>query len=181
MTSLSVKAFVSTAFALLVPTLLHAQDSAYQPSFTLPEGPQLVALYIGSSDCGACQRPELKAALETMKSGLQKRAVASGSSFAVIGVALDWSPTEGFGFLQGSGAFDEMWTGGNWANMGALRYIWTDTTATPGMPQVIVLRRTIGVGAKRLSVTPERILVRLVGDSEIEAWVRRGLPLDGPE
>jgi len=177
MKEISMRSVGLTAVFLCITTVLGAQDSAYTPSFEMPEGPQLVAIYVGSSTCGPCQSPELKAAIEQAKRGLRKQATTARLSFAAIGVALDWSVEEGYNFLRKSGEFDEIVTGSNWINLGALRYIWADSTATPGLPQLVVLRRTIETGAARIAINNERILLRLLGDSEIEAWVRRGLPL----
>ncbi|HEY7028246.1 MAG TPA: hypothetical protein VH438_11595 [Gemmatimonadales bacterium] len=161
--------------------LLRAQDSAYAPSFEPPKATQLVAVYIGSSTCGPCQSPELKAAIEQVKQGLRTKTTAAGQSFTAIGVAMDWSVEEGYDFLRKSGEWDEVVTGSNWINLGALRYIWADSTALSAMPQLVVVRRDIDWGKTQIDLTKERILLRLMGAPEIESWIRRGFPLPSVE
>jgi len=44
------------------------------------------------------------------------------------------------------------------------------------MPQVVLMERTIGVGA-RVTVSEPRVLRRILGGAEIPAWVAAGAPM----
>jgi hypothetical protein len=76
--------------------------------------------------------------------------------------------------LQPLEEYDEVSVGSNWANLAAVRYIWSDTTATPGLPQVVLVERHVLPGARSIGVGPERILGRVVGADAIERWVAQG-------
>ena len=48
--------------------------------------------------------------------------------------------------------------------------------AEMAMPQVVLMERTIGVGA-RVTVSEPRVLRRILGGAEIPAWVAAGAPM----
>jgi len=156
---------------------LTAQNHPYTARTTLPEGRQMVAVYIGATSCVPCHRPELKAAIIRMKSLLLDQATEAGRSFAVIGVALDWAVAEGIAFLAPLGELDEAIVGSNWVNTGAIHFVWQDTTSSAGIPQVVILERSVQAGGSGIEVGPERILRRLVGAETIEQWVAQGAPV----
>jgi hypothetical protein len=161
---------------LLSGAQLAAQET-YTPTTDLPTKPQLLALYVGASWCGPCLTPEMKVAVHRMKPLLARRATETGRVFAAIGVALDWTISDGLTFLQPLEEYDEVVVGANWTNLVAVRYIWADSTATPGLPQVILLERTVEPGKSGIAVGPERVVKRIVGADAIERWVAQGAPL----
>ena len=168
---------IAAAGLLLLPTLSVAQAPAYKPSYELPHGRQIVAIYVGASDCGPCRRDSLKAAIRAMKPALAKQAGAAGASFAAIGVSLDWEVKNALTFLEPLGEFDEVVLGNNWVNSAAIRYVWPDTTRAPGIPQVILLERTVNPSSDRIEFGPEHILGRIINAAAIESWVARGAPI----
>jgi hypothetical protein len=150
--------------------------SPYQPEYQLPADRQLVALYIGASDCAPCRVPETKAAVREMKSLLACQAKATHRSLAIIGVSLDWDVDTAVAFLEETAPYDEILGGGNWVNLGALTYIWRDGRA-PAIPQVILLERAFDPQKTPIRVTEERELARFIGAGEFQAWVKRGAPI----
>lgn len=149
----------------------------YAPARTLPTRPQVVAIYIGSTDCIPCRSPELKAALQVMKPTLRHVADSLGRDFSAVGVALDWQVDSGVAFLQPVAEFDEIVVGNNWTNLAAQRFIWEDPSGAPAMPQLLVVERTVAQTGMRMEFGPPRVLKRLLGAEQIRGWVRAGTPL----
>lgn len=163
--------------ALLVSAPLGAQAADYVPSHRLPEGRELVVVYIGSTSCGPCLRPEVKNAVRSMKSLLAAQARQRGAALTVIGAAQDWDLKQGASFLEPLGAFDQVVIGGNWTNLAVEQFVLRDSVSEMAMPQVVVIERTVQVGS-RLVVTAPRVLRRITGGTEIPAWVTAGAPID---
>lgn len=142
----------------------------------LPNGRELVAVYIGASTCGPCLQQSVKDAVVQMKSLLETAAKKAGYAFAVIGVSTDWSTQTGFAFLNDNGPFDQILVGGNWTNLGVEHFIWRDSTATPAMPQIVVFERDVTLG-DRIRISPPRIVRRVFGNDSIPQWVKAGAPI----
>lgn len=158
---------------LLVSHPLGAQATDYVPSHELRDGRELVAIYIGSTDCGPCQLPEVKTAIRAMKPLLAAQAQQRGSVFKAIGSAQDWDLRRGAAFLEPLGAFDQVVIGDNWTNLAVEQFILRDSLAEMAMPQVVLIERTVQVG-KRITVSEPRVLRRIIGGGEIPAWVAAG-------
>ena len=156
---------------------LVSQSSPYTPRNELPTRTQVLAVYFGQSDCAPCKEPALKAALHQMKPLLLDQATRTHRDFSTLGVALDWDLQAGLSVLEPLSELDEVAVGANWMNAQAVRYIWQDSTARAGIPQVVLVERTVGVGGNGISVSPDRLLKRFVGADVIEAWVAQGAPL----
>src|SRR5260370_6804885 len=56
----------------------------YMPSYDLPNGPQVAALYFGSSTCGPCNAAYFVAALKEMKPMLACQAKATHPAFPML-------------------------------------------------------------------------------------------------
>jgi hypothetical protein len=137
------------------------------------EGRQIVAVYIGSTDCGPCQLPKVKDAVRKMKALVAAQAVTRGMTFRAIGVAQDWDLKAGLAFLEPLGAFDQVAIGDNWTNLGVEQFILRDSLAAMAMPQIVILERTVKLG-KRVTITEPRILKRILGGEDIPVWVTSG-------
>ena len=153
-----------------------AQTSDYVPSHRLPEGRELVAVYIGSTDCGPCQWPQVKQAVRAMKPLLAAQAKQRGMAFSVIGSTQDWDLKQGAAFFDSLGAFDQLVIGGNWTNLAVEQFVLRDSLALLAMPQVVVIERTVGLG-ERITVSAPVLLKRISGGAEIPAWVTAGAPI----
>jgi len=172
MNSRGALAVLTTIGMTLLATRLQAQG--YQPSYDNPRGPELVAVYISASTCVGNRAPGLHEALDSLKLILQARARAAGAVFRMVGVALDWAPDSGVAYLRGFGAFDELNVGRNWFNLGAERWIWSDSSATSDIPQVVVYEQTIAMAPRRVEFSTPHVLKRVFGGDKIVEWVRGG-------
>ena len=140
-------------------------------------GDEIVTVFIGASFCGATKTPGLPQVIERMKQSLRDGAQKDHKRLVTVGVALDWAPEDGIEFLKHFGRFDELHTGRNWLNIGAVDYIWRGVPGTAGLPQVVVLERHVTQEKTGLAVTEDRLLRRLVGADQIREWVNSNTPL----
>jgi len=86
-------------------------------------------------------------------------------------VALDWTPSAGIGWLKGIADFDEIIAGREWVNLGAIAYVWRDSSAVPALPQLVVLARTVRLENNRIVASQPQPILRLLGEQAIRAWV----------
>jgi hypothetical protein len=172
---------LASAFAatLVVAGTLRAQ--AYVPATDLPNGKEIVAVYVGAKTCGPCQTPEVKDAIQRMKTLLAAQAKQSGAAFSVVGVSTDWSVKDGAEFLEPNGPFDQVVVGGNWTNLGAEQYLWRDSTARPSMPTVLIFERTVKPGV-RITFSESRLIRQVTNEGKgIAGWVAEGAPISPPK
>lgn len=163
--------------ALLVTNRpVFSQERDYVPSYVLPKGREIVAIYIGSTTCGPCLTPEVKSAVRKMKVLVADQAKQQGASFAAVVAANDWEVAKATSFVEPLGEFDQLVLGGNWTNLAIERYVWRDPQGTPAMPQILVIERSVTTGS-RIAFSEPKVLRRVTGGTEIPAWVERGAPI----
>ncbi len=143
----------------------------------LVAGEELLVVFIGASFCQAAQVPGFTAAFNQVKRSLRAQADARQQQTALIGVAVDWDPAAGLRWLNNFGSFDEVVSGRNWLNMGAVGFIWRDSPGPSALPQIVVLKRIIQPGERTILVGKEEVLLRKLGSTEIMAWAEAGSPL----
>lgn len=165
------------ALLLACATTAAAQTPDYTPIYQMPKGRQIVAVYVGSLDCRGCMDPATHAAIHQMKPLVAAQAQQGGAAFSAIAVSLDWATKDGMAFLAPLGTFDEILAGGNWSSIGAQRFIWSDTDRAPSIPQVLIIERTVQPASKSVAFTPDKVLRRVLGATEIAAWARKGAPI----
>ncbi len=136
----------------------------------IPTGANLEAVFVGSSTCHASRSPTLPRELRTVLSILRDSATSAGAQFASVGVAIDWDVAAGIRWLKRVGDFDEVVAGRNWANLGAFDYLWSDSSATPVLPQLILAVRTVTADTARVVATRPRVVLRLLGEGAIKNW-----------
>lgn len=161
----------------LFVSALSAQAAPYVPSTDLPNGRQILAIYLGANSCGPCHNPAVKEAVHAMKVLVATQARNTGASFAAIGVANDWDPREAASFLADSGPFDQLVLGGNFTNLAFEQFVWRDPNGKAAMPQIVIVQRTVKPGSTAISISESRILRRILGIEEIAAWVKQGTPI----
>ena len=167
-------------FGLIVASRpMLSQERDYTPTYEMPKGREIVAIYIGSTTCGPCLSPEVKAAVKKMKVLVANQAKAQGASFAAVVAANDWEVPKAISFVEPLGAFDQLILGGNWTNLAIERYVWRDPEGVPAMPQILVVERTVTTGS-RVSFSEPKVLRRVMGGKEIPAWVELGAPISAP-
>lgn len=147
-------------------------------------GEEIVVIYVGSSRCSWCARPELPRYVAQAVEAIRAERRAS-ARVTLIGVAVETDPSAGLDHLRRVAPFDQVTAGGGWLNDGAYRYIWAGVGQPAATPQIIVLRRTIERDAQEdgsalYRVRDERILARKVGLRSIAEWVETGVPIASP-
>ncbi|HEX2077013.1 MAG TPA: hypothetical protein VHG08_04865 [Longimicrobium sp.] len=154
-----------------------ALERKYTPSYASRSGKELVMVLVGASFCGAQRKPGFPQQVEDAKLSLQRQAAASGRQFSALAVSLDWETADALAFLEHFGEWDQMSVGRNWLNEGAIRYVWRDMPGAPEVPQILVIERDVEKGEQAITVRGDRVVKRLLGTAEIEAWVRGGAPI----
>jgi hypothetical protein len=160
----------------LATAQLGAQHPEYVPSYRLPEGKEIVAVYIGATTCGPCLLPEVKAAVRAMKTLVAAQAKQRNAAFSAVGVSNDWETPKAAAFFDSLGRFDQLVLGGNWTNLAIEHFVWRDPSGSPAMPQILVLERTV-TPAERIQFSEPRVLRRVTGGDQIPAWVKDGAPI----
>lgn len=150
-----------------------------RPEPSLRPGREVEVIFIGSSSCGAAGRKDLAQALDSLRAFMLADAARRDYGVYFTGVALDWQVAAGFKFLEPFGPFDEVSVGRNWLNSSAVRYVWRDVPGKPEIPQLVLIERTVELGAQAMVVGEDRLLERVMGADNIVTYVR-GLASAGP-
>lgn len=152
--------------------------ASYVPSFRIDENRELVLVYIGSRFCDASNDPALPGLVEELKDELLRRSLDLNIGFSVVGVGVDWLPTDGWKHLGKYGAFDELIVGRRWHSIGALQFVEEGIVGPRVTPQVLVYERRKRVGGGMGTNAGENVmLARKLGISQIRNWVERGAPI----
>jgi len=143
--SLGFSYFIVTNYFLSQKASQNQVLSEYKPSFNYESGKELLMIYIGSPHCGFSNSDEMLGLVEDAKLQALKVAQKHNINFAVNGVAISWSPKEGFNHLSKFGYFDEIFLGRSWFNTGAIKYIHTELpSGTKGsVPQIVLVMRDV--------------------------------------
>ena len=104
-----------------------------------------------------------------------------GTHFSTLGVATDWSITDGLTFLTEFGPFDEIAVGKNWLNMGIQRYVMSELPGEAGLPQLVVTERDVDVGTGAITARHETVIDRRVGANAILLWAASLTPSSTPK
>lgn len=107
------------------------------------DGDYLRIIYIGSSNCVYCNT-ELNEKIKSIKSRIEDESIGA-YDFVFTGIAVDNNSQNRFEFLNKSGFYHEIISGGGWANLGAMKYIWREFEHTPVIPQLIITHSIINV------------------------------------
>lgn len=169
--------FASVLAAVLFSSNASAQSARYQPSDKTPSGPELVMTYVSATWCVGNRAPGLHESVDSLKLLLAGWARQHNMTFRAVGVSLDWQTDSGLAYLAEFGKFDELVVGSNWFNLAATTLIWPDTTAEPGIPQVLVYQHDVVPGKSRVTIGRPVILKRVQGGDQVVAWARQGAPL----
>jgi hypothetical protein len=103
--------------------------------FAPEHGTHLIAFVVTASDCGWCGRPELKAAIGSLRENLNAVHKRRYAAVSVVGISADEDIATGLAYLAEVGAgtlnaaFDQVMVGGGWLNEQIVRLIWQDRLA----------------------------------------------------
>jgi hypothetical protein len=103
-----------------------------------------------------------------MKQQLRTAASLRSEDFYTVGVAVDWSVSDGLHFLSESGPYDEISVGDNWMNLDAISYIVRNLPGAADIPQVILLERSLDLEGPTPTISDDRLVTRKVGVTAIE-------------
>lgn len=149
-----------------------------EPIAAMETGEELALVYIGSSNCYWSNVEGLPFLVRDARSQLRPRARAARYHFAAVGIARDRDVDNGLRHLRKMGEFDEVMTGRGWLNIGVLKYVYEDLPGPAITPQVLVVRRWLDRDTV-IGIREEDVLLRKVGFTEIETWVRQGAYVPG--
>ncbi len=160
---------------------LTGQTPRYVARHGEPQGRQILAVYIGATDCQPCVWPPFKKAVAAMWPLLEAQADSARAGFATLGVAINEDADSGAAMLAPLSQYDEVSLGGYWVNHVADRYIWNDPHGEAAVPQILVIARDINAseGKSQWSVSNSRVLLRHVGATAVIAWVAAGAHIPG--
>lgn len=142
-------------------------------------GGRIEMVFIGASTCGWSTRGELAPALNQVMRTLKQIADERHWSFRSVGVALDWSASDGAEYLDRMGHFDEIAAGYSWGNAQALRSIWDIPDGQPSTPQVALYTRRVivatdSLGPSRYAEVDRVRYATAVGLERILDWATTG-------
>lgn len=146
----------------------------------LPNGSELVMVYLGTPTCGYCTRPEMAPMVRDAAATLRATAMEEGVHFVTVGVSANWVPGQGWRFLDDIMDFDEVVIGRSWLNSEVVALGWDHPGVDVVTPQIIVYRQSVVApsDSTRGSISREAPLVRVSGLPVIQRWVDAGCPLE---
>lgn len=160
---------LSAGYLQLVP-LRSAPKAAVQYPDT-GTARERVLIYIGSSSCGPSNDKEIPTLVATVRDRVRETATRDGMRFVTVGIAKDGDVAAGLAHLAKIGQFDEIMTGRSWANIGVMKYVFSDLRGPAATPQVLVVDRSLYNQGVFIDVTQERVIVRRVGLQELRDWI----------
>jgi len=146
---------------------LKGDSVSIQPTSSDTTYNEYVMVLIAADWCGACRQPSLPLALDKLRLSLGRAAKEKGSSLRTVAVILDPDAKKAYEHSRRYGAFDELILGGQWGGHGAVEYIWRDLAGPASVPQIVVLRRRVTIGANGYVYGRDELVDRLIGNEEI--------------
>jgi hypothetical protein len=146
------------------------RQETHQGQTRAPVGPELLAIFVASSGCGASKYPGLHEALTALRERLRLDAKRADRRFVSVGVAIDQDPASGVNFLRGFGPFDEILSGGGWLNTGSIVFLIRDVPGRLAIPQLVVIERNVALdSAVGISSVTDHLIGRTIGGAGIVA------------
>ena len=135
----------------------------------------LVVYYFGATSCGFCNVLENIEKIKKIKTEFSEKNKDSNIKFVMV--CMDKDIEEGLKFIKKYGYWDEISIGNFYNNELALNYL--NKTEIPGVTHVMVYRDLLVIKEKlSIPIIKERkLLVDLVGGTQIGSWINEGYPL----
>lgn len=102
------RVFAASAVVLSMSTLEGGQLQGQEHRPVSEETTELLAVYIGATDCAPCVQPRTKEVVRALLERLEGHAERAGWAFSKIGVSTDTDLRAGMGFLESTADFDEV-------------------------------------------------------------------------
>ncbi len=128
-------------------------------------------IYIGSASCGPSNDKDMPAMVATVRDRVRESAVRDGRRFVTVGIAKDGDVSAGLEHLAKIGPFDEIMSGRSWANIGVMKYVFSDLRGPAATPQVLVVDRSLNNQGVFIEVQQEAVRLRRVGLQELRDWI----------
>lgn len=126
-------------------------------------------IFIGSTSCPFCT-DDVHEQVKKIKSELKKSTEVRGIKYITTGISVDLNSIKGTKYLEKSGYYDEIISGGSWLNNGVQRYNWS-YLKQPATPQIIISKSIFDVVSSLNSISSiklsEDILFRFEGTDQI--------------
>ena len=145
-------------------------------------GRSLLLVYVGDSRCAWCRDPRMPVLLQRIQAHVSAVAESSSVGFRMAGIAVDPIPEQGLRHLRQVGPmFLEVASGGGWQSLGIAGIGADSAGGRESTPQLILLERWVSDARSDTAlqvavVSRQRVIRRLIGVAEIEAWVDEGMP-----
>ena len=124
-------------------------------------GDERLLVYVGSSTCDFSNVEEIPRLVNAIRERV--RASAESRRFVMVGIAKDQNVTAGLKHLAKVASFDEVMTGRSWANIGVLKYVYSDLRGVAATPEVVVVDRRLINDQTGTRVENETVIVRAAG------------------
>lgn len=164
-------ALLGLAATLATPAASGAQLTRDNPG----SSKELIVVYIGAA--GTDLQSGVVPMLRDMRKAVLVEAAATRRTLVFRGVSLEQPAAEAVKHLAQVADFDEISAGGNWTNLGVVRYLGNEFARKreTAIPQLILLERDLRwEGNDRLLISPEREIKRFIGLDEIGEWIKAG-------
>lgn len=147
---------------------------------------ELVFIYVTSPGCSFCTSYENIRVINTLKNNLSQVADSIDYGFLTMSLVITWDVNEGFEHINEFNTFDELLIGNNWFGTGGIKYLFEDMPGTPGVPQVIITKRTYdaiedesGLAQNIQGIENEKVLTRTIGANRLSDWLKEGNNIRG--
>jgi len=134
-------------------------------------------IYIGSSGCGYCNNPNTEEMIKYIKKYFLYIAHSHNLKYLTTGISTDIISRNGIKFLNKTGYYDEIISGGSWFNLGTNNYIWKALPGKAETPQILItlIKYHVMGGVENISNInrKEKVLKRIVGMYNIESFYKK--------
>jgi len=128
---------------------------------TATTGNERLLVYVGSATCTFSNVKEIPGLVAAIRERV--RASAEDRRFVMVGIAKDLNVTAGLKHLARVASFDEVMTGRSWANIGVLKYVYSDLRGAAATPEIVVVDRRLVNDRTGTRVENEKVIVRALG------------------
>ena len=165
------KRIISILTIILLSLPIYSNSRSLQEKFK----ETYVVYYFGATSCGYCNVSENIEKIKKIKTEFSVKYKDSNIKFVMV--CMDENIEEGLKFIKKYGYWDEISIGKFYNNELALNYL--NKTEIPGVPHVMVYKDLLVIKEKlSIPIIKERkLLVDLVGGTQIGSWINDGYPL----
>ena len=155
----------------LILLLLFVASISYSQT---PSSRRVTVFYFGASDCGYCLHKKHIANIDEIRRELAAK--HAPVRFKFVMVVMDDSLEEGYQFAKKYLRWDEIAIGSRYNNELMLEHL--NRTELPGVPHIMLYLDSLQLDSSNIpSIKNRKLLVDLVGETNIDKWVESGFPI----